>query len=175
LQEHFAAVAKQLSWVILRLPGQRVDRFFIKQHPQIQSEDLVRTQRAAQANHQIDDLLEQAKRAIADGEVSLRKAAECIAEAQSQGATQRQIAETVSKSAAWVNQLLKWRSDGFNGSAFGTVKARQRAAFRPSEQRAKPKPVTTDEQARVEQARAEAAAEKARERAAKAEAERAKH
>jgi hypothetical protein len=44
-----------------------------------------------------------------------------------------------------------------------------------SEQQTKPRPVTTDEQARVEQARAEAEAAKARERAAKAEAERAKH
>jgi hypothetical protein len=122
---------------------------------------------------QIDSLLKDAKRAIADGEASLQKAAECIAQAQGEGATQREIAEAVGKSAAWVSQLLKWRGGGYEGSAFGSAKAQQRATFRQSEQKAKP--VTTDEQARVEQARAEAAAEKARERAAKAEAERAKH
>jgi len=123
----------------------------------------------------IGSLLEQAKRAIAAGESSLKKAAECIAKAQAQGATQRQIAEGVGKSAAWVNQLLKWRSHGYEGTAFGTPKARQRDQFRQSKHKAAPRPVTTDEQARVEQARAEAAAEKARERAARAEAERAKH
>jgi hypothetical protein len=124
---------------------------------------------------QIDSLLKDAKRAIADGEASLQKAAECIAQAQGEGATQREIAEAVGKSPAWVNQLLKWRSGGYEGSAFGSAKAQQRATFRQSEQKEKSRPVTTDEQARVGQARAEAEAEGARERAAKAEAERAKH
>jgi hypothetical protein len=123
----------------------------------------------------IDRLLKDAKCAIEDGESSLKQAAECIAEAQNQGATQREIATSVRKSAAWVNQLLKWRSDGYKGTAFGSAKAEQRAAFRQSEQKEKSRPVTTEEQARVEQARVEAKAERARERAAKAEAERAKH
>jgi hypothetical protein len=116
------------------------------------------------------DLLDRAKRAIKSGEASLRIAAECIAKAQARGATQRQTAEAVGKSAAWVNQLLKWRSDGYkDATPFGPAKAQQRAKFRQSEQeKPKPRPVTTDEQARVEQARAEAAAERAR-------AERAKH
>jgi hypothetical protein len=100
----------------------------------------------------IDQLLNEAKQAIADGESSLKRAAECIAEAQSQGATQRRIAEWVGKSPAWVNQLLKWRNDGYEGTAFGTAKAEQRAAFRQSEQ------------ARVEE-EARAEAEEARERA----------
>jgi hypothetical protein len=67
----------------------------------------------------IDDLLKQAKRAIADGEASLKEAAECISKAQARGATQRQIAEAVGKSAAWVNRLLAWRAGGFIGDAFG--------------------------------------------------------
>jgi hypothetical protein len=121
----------------------------------------------------IDQLLKEAKCAIEDGESSLKQAAECIAEAQNQGATQREIATAVGKSAAWVNQLLKWRSDGYKGTAFGSAKAEQRATFRQSEQKEESRPVTTNEQARIEQARAEA--ERARERAARAEAERAKH
>ena len=48
----------------------------------------------------ITELLGRAKRAIETGENSLHDAAEDIAAAQEQGATQRQIAEAVGKSAA---------------------------------------------------------------------------
>lgn len=121
----------------------------------------------------IDQLLDKAKRAITSGDACMREAAENIAEAQEQGATQRQIADRVEKSAAWVNQLLKWRADG--GTAFGPAKANQRAMFRQSEQqKSKPKPATTGEQARAERARAHADAERARAQAAKAEAAKAK-
>jgi hypothetical protein len=86
----------------------------------------------------IDDLLKQAKRAIADGEASLKEAAECISKAQARGATQRQIAEAVGKSAAWVNRLLAWRAGGFIGDAFGPAHHKQRQSAQrvhPGEQR----------------------------------------
>jgi hypothetical protein len=123
----------------------------------------------------IDQLLDKAKRAITSGDACMREAAENIAEAQEQGATQRQIADRLEKSAAWVNQLLKWRADGYKGTAFGPAKANQRAMFRQSEQqKSKPKPATTGEQARAERARTHADAERARAQAAKAEAAKAK-
>jgi Ni,Fe-hydrogenase I small subunit len=49
-----------------------------------------------------DELLHGAKAAIDAGENFLHVAAEKIAEAAEQGATQRQIATAVGKSAAWV-------------------------------------------------------------------------
>jgi hypothetical protein len=121
----------------------------------------------------VGDLLKEAKRAIANGEASLQRAAECIAAAQEQGATQRDIASAVGKSAAWVNQLLKWRAAGYGQTAFGPAKAAQRAAFRQSEQAKKSKPKrTTTEQAEAE--RAKARAQKAKADAAKAKADAAK-
>ena len=59
---------------------------------------------------EISELLAQARKAIESGETSLREAAETVALAQQQGATQRQIANAVGKSAAWVNRLLQWRA-----------------------------------------------------------------
>ena len=50
----------------------------------------------------VPELLIRAKRAIEFGETSLQAAAEDIAGAQEQRATQRQIAGAVGKSAAWV-------------------------------------------------------------------------
>lgn len=66
-----------------------------------------------------EELLSRAKRNIESCEKSLREAAEDIARAYEQGATQREIALAVGKSAAWVNGLLKWRASGYEGSAFG--------------------------------------------------------
>jgi hypothetical protein len=121
----------------------------------------------------VHDLLDEAKQAIANGEASLQRAAECIAKAQARGATQRQIAEAVGKSAAWVNQLLKWRAAGYGQTAFGPAKAAQRAAFRQSERAKKSKPKrTTPEQAEAERAKAQA--QKAKADAAKAKADAAK-
>jgi hypothetical protein len=68
----------------------------------------------------VTELLSRAKQAIESGETSLRAAADDIAAAEEQGATQRQIAEAVGKSAAWVNRLLKWRESGYqDDTAFG--------------------------------------------------------
>ena len=65
-----------------------------------------------------EELLSRAKRNIDSCERPLREAAEDIAKAREQGATQRDIALAVGKSPAWVNRLLKWRLSGYAGSAF---------------------------------------------------------
>jgi hypothetical protein len=64
-------------------------------------------------NVSIDSLHIRARRAIEAGENKFRDAAECLAEAQQLGATQRQSAQAVGKSPAWVNALLKWRKSGY--------------------------------------------------------------
>jgi hypothetical protein len=84
----------------------------------------------ARRNISITKLLSRAQLAIDSGETSMRSAAEDIAAAQEEGATQRQIAEAVGKSAAWVNALLKWRAGGYqDATAFGpeAKSSRQRA------------------------------------------------
>jgi hypothetical protein len=66
------------------------------------------------------DLLRRAKDAIEAGDQSLREAADALALAQDDfKASQREIAEAVGKSAAWVNRLLRWRREGCVGSPFG--------------------------------------------------------
>src|SRR5688500_16931370 len=78
----------------------------------------------------VPELLRRARIALEAGEISLRQAAEDIAAAQEQGATHRQIADAVGKSAAWVNRLLQWRRSGYrDGTAFGpqAKASRQRA------------------------------------------------
>jgi hypothetical protein len=88
------------------------------------------------------ELLNLAKAAIAAGEQHLRDAAEALARAQDDfKATQRELAEGVGRSAAWVCQLLKWRASGYREqSPFGpTTKAgrvshaKQRATSRGRE------------------------------------------
>lgn len=59
------------------------------------------------------ELLARAKDAIHAGEASLRRAADDLAAAQTLGMSQRLIGQAVGKSAAWVNQLLKWRESGY--------------------------------------------------------------
>lgn len=83
------------------------------------------------------ELLVRAKNAIHAGDKSLRSAAEDIANAQAQGATQRDIARAVGKSAAWVNRLLQWKDKGFPDSTpFGPASkaARQRRLVQATEQ-----------------------------------------
>jgi hypothetical protein len=81
------------------------------------------------------DLLIRAKANIEAGVGHLRQAAEHIAAASEQGATQRQIAETVGKSAAWVNGLLKWRSAGYPSTAFGPQAKASRGRVQATKQR----------------------------------------
>jgi hypothetical protein len=106
----------------------------------------------------VPDLLKRAKEAIESGESALHAAAEDIAAAQEQGATQRQIAEAVGKSAALVNRLLKWRESGYtDDTPFGPQAkvARQRAQRVYSTEQKKPKPATSSEQAEAAAARGE--------------------
>ena len=119
-------------------------------------------------------LLERAKRAIVSGEGHFRAAAEDIAAAQLQGATQRQIAEAIGKSAGWVNRLLKWRQGGFqDDTPFGSQSKASRARVQSPEQK-KQKPASTSEQAQAAAARARAETAKAEAAKAKAEAQKAK-
>src|SRR5450830_1474524 len=128
----------------------------------------------------ITELLSRAKHAIESGETSLHAAAEDIASAQEQGATQRQIAEAVGKSPAWVNRLLKWRESGYqDGTAFGPqAKASRQRAQRVQatelQKHQKQKPATTSEQAQAAAARARAETAKAEAARAKADAQKAK-
>jgi hypothetical protein len=121
----------------------------------------------------IVELLDRAKHAIDSGEMSLHAAAEDIAAAQEQGATQREIAEAVGKSAAWVNRLLQWRQSGYrDGTAFGPqAKASRQRARRVQ---ASERPATTSEQAQTAAARARAETAKAEAAKAKADAQKAR-
>jgi hypothetical protein len=66
------------------------------------------------------DLLRRAKDAIEVGDQSLHEAAEALALAQQDfKASQREIADAVGKSVAWVNRLLKWQKQGCVGTPFG--------------------------------------------------------
>jgi hypothetical protein len=131
-------------------------------------------------NTSITELLGRAQLAIKSGETSLQAAAEDIAAAQEQGATQRQIAEAVDKSAAWVNRLLRWRRSGYrDGTAFGpqaqASRQRRRGVQSPEQKTQKAeKPANTSEQAEAAVARARAEMAKAEAAKAKAEADKAK-
>jgi hypothetical protein len=88
----------------------------------------------------IIDLLNGAKAAIDAGEKFLHVAAESIAKAAEQGATQRQIAAAVGKSQPWVNGLLQWRIAGYPETAFGPQKEASRArVIRRSDQKTEQK------------------------------------
>jgi hypothetical protein len=66
------------------------------------------------------ELFSRAKDAIAAGDQSLHDAAEALDLAREDfKASQREIADAVGKSVAWVNRLLQWRRQGFVGTPFG--------------------------------------------------------
>ena len=92
------------------------------------------------------------------GENNFRDAAECLANAQELGASQRQSAKAVGKSPAWVNALLKWRRSGYKDHCPFPRLGRH---VQPAEQSA--------EQAQAQVARARA--ERAKAEAVKAQAE----
>jgi hypothetical protein len=80
-------------------------------------------------NTEVAQLLSRARQKIDQGVVSLRGAAEDLAAAEKQGATQREIAKAVARSVGWVNGLLKWRKRGYpDDTPFGlqSRQARQR-------------------------------------------------
>jgi hypothetical protein len=60
-----------------------------------------------------DEAIALARQAIASADRNLKMAAEFLAAAEEKGKTQRQMAEGVGKSPAWVNRLLQWRRDGY--------------------------------------------------------------
>jgi hypothetical protein len=112
----------------------------------------------------VTELLEEAKRDIDDGEVRLRAAAEKMAAARKQGASQRQIAQGVGKSAPWVNRLLKWHDGGYQeDTPFGPPSraSRQRSRVQATERNKKKPAATTSEQAEAAAARARAQKAKA--------------
>ncbi|SHG24186.1 hypothetical protein [Bradyrhizobium erythrophlei] len=86
------------------------------------------------------DLLSRSKDAIETGDQLLHDAAEALALAQQDfKASQREIAEAVGKSVAWVNRLLQWQRHGCVGTPFGpSSKAGRelRKRVQSSEQRA---------------------------------------
>src|SRR5258708_5463103 len=103
----------------------------------------------------ISNLLDKAKDAIAAGESSYRKAADLIAQAQESGATQKQIAERLGKSRAWVTFLLAWRKGGCRGGAFErSHRARVSSRARQSKPERATAPPTTPEQIAKAEARA---------------------
>src|SRR5262249_31452059 len=92
----------------------------------------------------------------------------------------RQIAERVGKSAAWVNVLLAWRRDGFQGEPFarwkrpqtvGQADAARRSAFSQAKQKPKHTAQSASDRAKAEARRAEADAARAKADAERARAE----
>jgi hypothetical protein len=100
----------------------------------------------------IDKLHAKARRAVQAGEHQFRQAAEYLAEARKQGATQRQSAKAIGKSPAWVNKLLKWRSGGYRETPFGPQSKAKRAAVQATKQTRRP---MTAEEALAQKAQAE--------------------
>lgn len=100
----------------------------------------------------IAKLHDKARRAIAAGEGSFRQAAEYLAEARKQGATQRQSAKAIGRSPAWVNTLLKWRASGFKDTPFAPQSKAKRAAVQAPKQLRRP---MTAEEALAQKAQAE--------------------
>jgi hypothetical protein len=118
----------------------------------------------------IADLLKRAKISIEAGENHWRQAAEDIASASEQGATQRDIAETVGKSLGWVNRLLQWRTAGYPATPFGPQSKAKRERADHVQAPEHQKPASAKEQAEMSKAQAEAATAKANAAKAKAEA-----
>jgi predicted transcriptional regulator len=107
------------------------------------------------------DLLRRAKDAIEAGDQSLREAADALALAQEDfKAPQREIAEAVGKSAAWVNRLLRWRREGCPGTPFGPgsrAGRERRKRVQSTEQRAPNKIDADTAEARTEKRNTECA------------------
>jgi hypothetical protein len=86
------------------------------------------------------ELFDRAKTAIEAGESSLRDAANAVALAEHDfNATQREIAQAVGKSVAWVNRLLQWQREGCQGTPFGPASKEgreRRKGVQATEQRA---------------------------------------
>jgi predicted ribosome quality control (RQC) complex YloA/Tae2 family protein len=92
------------------------------------------------------DLLIRAKDAVEAGDQSVHVAADACALAREK-ASQREIAEAVGKSPAWVNRLLRWRNEGCVGSPFGpgSKAGRERRKRVQSTEQRTPRVVDADE------------------------------
>src|SRR4051812_23233821 len=73
------------------------------------------------------DLFSRAKDAIETGDQSLQHAAQALTLAQEDfEASQREMADAIGKSVAWVNRLLTWKKEGCVGSPFGPASKKSR-------------------------------------------------
>jgi hypothetical protein len=126
----------------------------------------------------VDNHLEQAKDCIARSESSLREAAEHIAEAMrlDDKLTQRAVAKRVDMSPAWVNGLIRWRSEGYKSETpFGPQSKASRAKAAAVQATKRPLEKVTPERLLREKARAEADTAKARAAETRAKAAEAEH
>lgn len=79
----------------------------------------------------VEALLSDARLSIERGETELKRGVEKMAEAERLGASHRDIAKAVGKSASWVNRMLKWRERDYrDNTPFGpqSKEARRRKA-----------------------------------------------
>lgn len=106
-----------------------------------------------------------------------RKAVEHMAKAQKKGASQRLIADSIGKSPAWVNRLLRWRTSGYRDETpFGpeSKAKRERARVQAAERTNVPKRSRSrKDQDELDAALAQAKVAQAEAARARAEAERA--
>ncbi len=103
----------------------------------------------------ISNLLDKAKRCIGASDASLKEAAEYIAAATAQGATQDRIAKAVGKSPTWVSRLLRWQHSGFKDTPFGPQAKQARAVRRLRESRPATLPTAPEQIAKAETQRAQ--------------------
>lgn len=73
----------------------------------------------AKTEASVGEMIDEAKRSISAGQHHWKRAAELLARAVELGAAQRQIADAIGKSPAWVNSLLKWQKGGCQLTPFG--------------------------------------------------------
>jgi hypothetical protein len=112
------------------------------------------------------NLLSRAKDLIEAGDQSFHDAAETLALVREDfKASQREIAEAIGKSPAWVNRLLQWRRQGFVGTPFGPGSKARRERQKSVQAPEQPAPSKIDADS------AEASAEKRKTECVKREAE----
>ena len=103
------------------------------------------------------ELLRRAKDAVDAGEQRLHDAADALALAQEDfKATQREIAQTIGRSASWVNRLLKWRRSGYKEhSPFGpTTTAGRVSHAKRRTKKSRPREATVEDEAAAGDAQA---------------------
>jgi len=126
----------------------------------------------------VSNHLEQAKDCIARGDSLTREAAEHIADAMrlDNKLSQREVAARIGKSAAWVNVLMKWRSEGYKSETpFGPQSKASRTKAAAVQATKRPPEKVTPERLLRENARAERDTAKASAAEARAKAAEAKH